>query len=108
VTIPQIASNENLRQSQRTTSLRFFFIALAVFVAAWVGVLTTNLPITNTYRAGCGLVLSFAAMIITLCFGRLDTRNKQLVESSEALIKEIERELAASLKIRQFETTLNF
>jgi hypothetical protein len=88
---------------QRTTSLRFFFIALAVFVAAWGGVLTTNSPITNTYRAVCGLILSAAAAIITVCFWRLDTRNKQLVESSEALIKEIERELAASLEIPQFE-----
>ncbi len=88
---------------QRTTSIRFFFIALAVFVAAWGGLLTTNTPITNKYRAVCGLILGGAAVIITGCFWRLDTRNAQLVKSNEALLKEVERELAVLTGIPQFE-----
>jgi len=89
---------------QRTTSLRFFFIALAVFAAAWGGLLTTTSQIIGTYRAVCGLILGTSATIITLCFWRLDRRNRQLVDSSEALIKELESELATSLEIPQFET----
>jgi hypothetical protein len=89
---------------QRTTSIRFFFTALAIFAAAWVGVLTTNSPITSKYRGACGLILGVGAMIITFCFWRLDKRNAQLVDSNEALIKAVERELAVLTGIPQFET----
>ena len=80
---------------QRQTSIRFYFVALAIVATAFVGVLTAD-PLSILFAKAklLGLVLGGSGIIVSLLFWALDCRNTQLVDCDEKLVKGIEKELA--------------
>ena len=89
--------------AQRHTSLRYFFAAVAIFVAAYVGALAADrLPAAD--GKVISVALGAALIVVTMIFWLLDCRNTFLVECDEALLIAAERRLRASTGLREFET----
>jgi hypothetical protein len=87
---------------QRLNTIRYYFVAYAIFVAAYVGTIsgsTQGVPIYVRF------VLALTALIVTLAFWGLERRNVQLVETDEKALKEIERLVADKYSFEHFEMT---
>ena len=85
---------------QRLNGIRYFFIAYAIFVTAYVG--TMGKFYAPDYAQ---LTLAILAFIVTLGFWGLDVRNVQLVHINEDALKEIEQLVAARYELQKFKMT---
>lgn len=83
---------------QRLAGIRHFFVAWAVFGAAYVTTFqsTQSKPLLQ-------LILSTSALIITLAFWGLDARNASMVRVDEDALKEIENQVAKDYELSQFQ-----
>ena len=86
---------------QRLNTFRYFFVAYAIFVAAYVGTMTGK-TVVPVYVP---LILGIMAFLVTLGFWALDARNAEMVHIDEAALKEIEGLVATEYERKQFEMT---
>jgi hypothetical protein len=75
---------------------------MAIFVAAFVGVITTNSAAVIPYQKLVALFLSISLGIISGLFWVLDYRNVMLVECDEMLLKDVEAELSFLTRLSSF------
>jgi hypothetical protein len=64
---------------QRFSTINYFFVAFAVFAAAFVGTYTDKFPSLPAVRVG----LAVMALFVTVIFWMLDRRNQELVHVDE-------------------------
>src|SRR6516164_2357539 len=88
--------------TQRLNTIRYFFVAYAVFVAAYVNIATRNLINSPYYLQ---FILSLSAAVITIGFWILDIRNAQLVHINEEGLKEIEKLVSEKFDYQMFTMT---
>jgi hypothetical protein len=72
---------------QRLNTIQYFFVAYAIFVAAYVSTLTTD---KQTIDPKIQFWLSVLATLISLAFFALDLRNAHLVHVDECALKKLE------------------
>jgi hypothetical protein len=89
--------------TQRLNTIRYFFVAYAIFVAAYVGL--EKAPGAPLYFP---FVLSATALIITLGFWGLDVRNVQLVHVDERALEEIEELVSEQCHFKFFQMSKNW
>lgn len=91
--------------TQRHNSIRFFFVAVAIFLTGFFVLLTNDSEcLSPATRNLLATIQSIAAFVITVCFWRLDERNVALVHSDERLLRFCEQELAILTSIPQYKT----
>lgn len=86
---------------QRLITIRYFFVAYAIFAAGYIGAMT---PATTGGQdiGGLRLLITFLAFVITIAFWALDARNSELVKIDEASLKEIERIIQKNKSLTYF------
>src|SRR5580704_2525119 len=81
---------------QRLNTIQYFFVAYAIFVAAYVSTITADKqPIDPRIQ----LTLSGLALIVSLAFFALDLRNQQLVNVDETALKELQTIIGAQYNL---------
>jgi hypothetical protein len=84
---------------QRLNTIQYFFVAYAIFVAAYVSTITADKqPIDPRIQ----LTLSGLALIVSLAFFALDLRNQQLVNVDETALKELQTIIGAQYNLQKF------
>jgi hypothetical protein len=85
---------------QRLNTIQYFFVAYAIFVAAYVSTLTANKqPVDPLVQ----LALSTLALIVSMAFFALDLRNQRLVHVDEFALKELEKKIRIQYELEKFE-----
>lgn len=83
-----------LHSGQRTASLNYYFLAIAVLLSGF-GVVANSSSLSTASRALIGALLSIAGLVLTNCFRGLDKRNAQLIACDEKLLTCAEAQMAA-------------
>jgi hypothetical protein len=93
--LEHVRSHFQYHAGQRLIAIRYFFLAYAAFVAAYVS--AVGKPDVPLYA------LSGVALLLTLAFWGLDVRNVQMVEINEDGLKEIEKLVTDRYHLEKFE-----
>jgi len=93
--LEHVRSHFQYHAGQRLAAIRYFFLAYAAFVAAYVSAI--GKPDVPLYA------LSGIALLVTLAFWGLDARNVQMVEIDEDGLKEIEQLVKIRYQFEKFE-----
>lgn len=89
--------------NQRHASIRFYFVALAIVVTGFIGLLTSRSGTLVTNSPLIGIALGATGAFVSACFWILDHRNDMLVRCDERLLKVAEKRLALLHGIEAFE-----
>jgi hypothetical protein len=85
--------------TQRLNTIRYFFVAYAIFAAAYVSTMTERVAVPSYVQ----LTIAFVALVITVGFWMLDWRNVQMIHIDEAALIEIEELVARRYEFEHFE-----
>jgi phosphoglycolate phosphatase len=88
---------------QRHNSINFYFLALAIVMAGYGGLLTVDSAEFAPLVSRVGIALGLTGVVVTSCFWALDNRNAALVECDESLLRVAERNYARALTAPEFE-----
>src|SRR5437868_3699051 len=86
---------------QRLNTIRYYFVAYAIFVAAYVGTFSGSAQAPAYVRC----ILAMTAFLVTLAFWGLEIRNAQLVKVDERAVNEIEQLVATQYAFEHFRMT---
>jgi hypothetical protein len=88
---------------QRIRSIQYFFLAYAIFAAAYAGTFKLENSPPNPHFFNFFLCLM--GLIVSLAFWALDRRNVQLVEIDEEALAELEEVISLKFRLASFAMT---